>query len=493
MAHGGLLATVPTPGFFHLDLFIKDAKDASQRCDEIKARLDLEKGPMESAMSNLLSVYTFYKQRDHGDALDFLEDLTKIDQNNLNAIANKQFIYGQLMRTEEETACRDKLQELLAEKSDKATARNARCFAEQGYALAFIRDDSKDMISKIRQAINLFRAAQGLVRNVGTDVVSEEERLVWKYYLGTTYWRLDDIHIHAEHKATSSHDDRGEGLLQSQILLIDVTKLDPSWEHSGFYIARAWGLLGALEYKCRKKCVRYRTPEYLVSQISQTQGPGLEWGCYKKALKINPTDNEVYRRFGQSYGREQLYENARQMLHKSIDIMPEKTRNWFAYFCRSNVNLKEYDQLARLSRSRRELSPPDKQLLQQAKQDAIASCEGATTQFNTYFLGKVCHRLAIHPVTNELEDIDELQNALDNFAQALQLEDGYTDHKTHAARAWSLEVAGEHEKAAESYKRAVETDEPTFCGNFLGVLKSFMALHASADHHMYREHYIAEL
>ncbi|XP_066280336.1 tetratricopeptide repeat protein 22-like [Branchiostoma lanceolatum] len=350
MAAGGLLSTVPTPGFFHLDLFIKDANDVSQRYDELKARLDQEKGPMESAMTNLLSVYAFYKQRDQGDALDFLEDLTKKDENNLNAIANKQFLYGQLMRTEDETVCRDRLQELLADKSDKATARNARCFAEQGYALAFLRDDSKDMVSKIRQAISLFRTAQSLVSNVGTDVVSEEERLVWKYYLDRTYWRLDDIRIHAENKATSSHDDREEGLLEAQRLFIDVTKLDPSWTHSAFYIARAWGLLGALEYKCRGKCERYQTPDYLISQISQTEGPGLEWGCYKKAVKINPTDYEVYRRFGQSYGREQLYENARQMLHKSIDIMPEKTSNWMAYFCRSHVNLNEYDQLVRRSR-----------------------------------------------------------------------------------------------------------------------------------------------
>ncbi|KAI8480766.1 hypothetical protein Bbelb_415080 [Branchiostoma belcheri] len=497
MAAGGLLATVPTPGFFHLDLFIKDTKDVPQRHDELKAKLDLEKGPMESAMTSLLSVFAFHKVRGQCDALALLEDLTKKDENNLNAIANKQFIYGQLLRTTDETACRDRLQELLQDKSYAATARNARCYAEQGYALSLVRDDSKDMASKIKQAISLFNTALSLMCDVGTDVVSEEERLVWKYYLGQTYWRLNDIRVHAQTKATLSLEEREEGLLEAQRLFIDVTKLDQSSKQGGFYIARAWGLLGALEYRCREKYERYTTPDYLISQIPQTEGPGLEWGCYKKALEINPTDYETYRRFGQSYSRQHLNENARQMFDKSIDIMPEKTTNWFAYFNRSLVNLNEYDLQARRWRRRvgldnlTRLSPPDKQLLKRAKQDAIASCEGATTPFNTYFLGKICHRLAIHPVANEVEDKDELENALGHFDQALQLEDGYTDCKIHSAKAWSLEVAGEHEKAAESYKRAVENDEPTFHRNIQGLLTSLLTLHGST--HRHREYYTAEL
>ncbi|XP_078592905.1 tetratricopeptide repeat protein 22-like [Branchiostoma floridae x Branchiostoma japonicum] len=491
MAAGGLLPPVSTPGFFHLALFIKDTSDVSQRYEELKARLEQEKGPMESAITSLLSVSAFYKVGGQNDALHFLEDFTKKDENNLNAIANKQFIYRQLMRAKDEMACRDRLQELLSDKSDAATARNARCFAEQGYALAFVRDDSKDTASKIRQAVSLFRTAQSLVSNVGIDAVSEEERLVWKHHLEIAYWRLDDLRVHAENKATSSYmnDDRKEGLLEAQRLFIEVTKMDLSWKHSRFYIARAWGMLGTLEHKCRVKCEQYQSPDYLVRQIPQTEGPGLEWGCYKKALEINPADYEVYRRFGQSYSREQLYENARQMLDTSINMMPEKTSNWFAYYSRSLVNLLEYNQLIR--RWKRVGSPlPEKQLLQRAKLDAIASCEGVRTHFNTFLLGKVCHRLAIHP-TNEAEDRDELENALDNFVLALQLEDGYTDHKIHAARAWSLEVAGEHEKAAESYKRAVEKDEPTYHYNLNGVLRSLMVLHESD--HCHKGHYMAEL
>eukprot|EP00058_Branchiostoma_floridae_P027814 XP_002613305.1 hypothetical protein BRAFLDRAFT_68271 [Branchiostoma floridae] len=448
MAAGGLLSPVPTPGFFHLDLFIKDTKDVSQRYDELKARLNLEKGPMESAITNLLSVSAFYKLGGQTDALDFLEDLTKKDENNLDAIANKQFIYGQLMRARDEMVCKDRLQELLSDESDAATARNARCFAEQGYALAFVRDDSKDTVSKIRQAISLFRTAQSLVSNVGIDVVSEEERLVWKHHLGRAYWRLDDLRVHAENKATLSHmnGDRKEGLLEAQQLFIEVSKMDRSWKHSRFYIARAWGMLGTLEHKCREKCEHYQSPDYLVRQIPQTEGPGLEWGCYKKALEINPADYEVYRRFGQSYSRERLYENARQMLDTSIDIMPEKTSNWFAYYSRSRLNLFQYDMLMR--RWRRVGSPPpDKQLLQRAKQDAIASCDGVTTHFNTFLLGKPEH-------------------------------DGVLRLR-------------ENTEAAESYKRAVESDERTYYSNFNGVLRSLMVLHGSEDHH--RVHYIAEL
>ncbi|XP_078592904.1 tetratricopeptide repeat protein 22-like [Branchiostoma floridae x Branchiostoma japonicum] len=491
MAGTGLLPPVPTPGFFHLDLFIKDTTDVSKRYDELKARLDLEKGPMESAITNLLSVSAFYQLGGQSDALDFLEGLTNNDKNNLNAIANKQFIYGQIMRAKDEMACRDRLQELLSDESDAATARNARCFAEQGYAMAFVRDNSKDMVSKIRQAISLFRTALRLVSNIGIDVVSEEERLVWKHHLGIAYWLLDNIREHTEDKATSSHmnDDRTEGLLEAQRLFIEVTKMDLSWKHSRFYIARAWGMLGTLEHKCRVKCEQYQSPDYLVGQIPQAEGPGLEWGCYKKALEINPTDYEVYRRFGQSYNRQHLFENARQMLDTSIDLMPEKTSNWFAYYSRSRLNLFQYDMLMR--RWRRVGSPPpDKQLLQRAKLDAITSCEGVRTHFNTFLLGKVCHRLAIYPA-NEVVDMDELENSLDSFAKALQLENGYTDHKIHAARAWSLEVAGQHEMAVESYKRAVEKDEPTYFSNFNGVLRSLLVLHGSKDHH--RGHHIAEL
>ncbi|CAH1268131.1 TLR1 [Branchiostoma lanceolatum] len=271
--------SVPKPGFFHLDLFVKDTKDVSPWYDELKARLDQETGPMESAMTNLLGVFAFYKLRGQGKARKLLEGLTKRGENNLNAIANKQFIYGHLMRAKDEMACRDRLQELLSEDSDAARVRNARCFAEQAYALAFdVRDDSKDMVTK---------------------------------------------------------------------------------------------------------------------------------------------------------------------------------------------------------------------LLEMAKADAIASCEGTSTPFNIYHLGKVCHRLAVHPVTEEVEDWDELGDALDHFAQALQLEDGYTNPRTQAARGKSLEVAGEHEKAAESYKRAVEndSDKASYTWNFSGVLRNLLTLHMTG----HGEHYIAEI
>ncbi|CAH1263388.1 TLR1 [Branchiostoma lanceolatum] len=317
MAAGGLLTTVPTPGFFHLDLFIQDTKDVKSWYDDLKRRLDMEKGAMENAMTNLLSVFAFHKVRGKGEARKLLETLTRKEVDNLNAIANKQFIYGQLMRTKDEMACRDRLQELLADKSDAARARNARCFAEQGYALEFVREDSKDMVSKIKNAISLFETALNLVCD--TDAVTEEERLVWKYYMSKCYWRLDQV---------------------------------------------------------------------------------------------------------VSYSQDQA----------------------------SLINKNQYDQLQKQVRHGAPLPP--KQLLRRAKEDAVASCDGAMTKLNIHHLGKVCHRLAINPATERVEDREELGDALDNFAQALLLDDGYTDPRVHADMARSLEATGEHEKAAESYKRA---------------------------------------
>ncbi|CAH1253368.1 TTC22 [Branchiostoma lanceolatum] len=495
MSGGGLNlpSNIPTPGFFHLDLFLKDTKDVSQWYDELKTRLHRETGPMESAMTNLLSVFAFYKLRGiKGEARKLLENLTETDKENLNAIANKQFIYGQLMRVNDEMACRDRLQELLAEESDAARARNARCFAEQGYALAFeVRDGSKDMVSKIRNAISLFDRALSLVCN--TDAVTVEECLVWKYYMSKCYWWLDQVRGHDEKdKATSTPDDRLKDLLEAQRLLIEVTQLDPCWEHGEFYIALSWALLGALEGKCRRNFESYETPDYIIKEIPHPResSVGPEFGCYKKSLEINPNDHEAYRRFGESYLRNKLYENARHMLDKAIDMMPNSTSKWFEYHIRSMVNMEQYDQQAKQSRRERSVMP-SKRLLRLAKEDAIASCEGATTPFNVCQLGKVCHRLAIHPESQEVEYWVEIGNALDNFAQALQLEDGYTDPKIHAARGRSLESAGEYGKAAESYKRAVERDDTGYVWSLLGVLKNLLLIYKSKFGPS--EHYIAEL
>ncbi|XP_078674704.1 uncharacterized protein LOC144912843 [Branchiostoma floridae x Branchiostoma belcheri] len=326
MAAGGLLATVPTPGFFHLDLFIKDTKDVTPWYDELKRRLEREKGPMESAMTNLLSVFAFHKVRGKGEARKLLEKLTEKDENNLNAIANKQFIYSQLMRAKDEMACRDRLQELLSDQSDAARARNARCFAEQAYALTFdVRDDSKDMVSKVRHAISLLETALSLVCDTDTLV---NECLVWKYYLSFCYWRFDQVkYAQGQDKTQLTEDDKKEVLLKAQSLLIEVTQMNPSRKHSESYVAKAWALLGAL--------------------------------------------------------------------------------------------------------------------------------------------------------VQEVEVKDELDDALDNFAQALQLQNGFAYSRIHAARGRSLEASGELEKAAESYKRAVENEETTFNWNLTGVLRNLLKLHGS--------------
>ncbi|XP_019643233.1 PREDICTED: tetratricopeptide repeat protein 22-like [Branchiostoma belcheri] len=491
-------ANVPTPGFFHLDLFIKDTKDISQWYDELKTRLDRETGPMASGMTNLLSVFAFYKPRGKGEARKLLEDLTAKDETNLNAIANKQFMYGQLMRAKDEMTCRDRLQELLSDDSDYAKARNARCFAEQAYAIAFeVIDQSKDMVSKIKEAIGLFQRALRLACD--TEAVTVEESLVWKFYLSKCHWRLDQVKWH-DQKTTPP--DRLDDLLEAQRLLIEVTQLDPSWTHGGFYIARAWALLGGVESKCRRICRRtcemYETPDYLTKEIPRPTtshiaiGPWPEVGCYEKSLEINPNDSEAYRRFGQSYIRSKDYENALCMLNKSIDIMPDAISNWFAYHARSSANFGMYNQQAKHAQRGGEI--PSKHLLQKAKEDAMTSCEGAITPFNVYHLGKVCHRLAIHPVTDKVEDRGELEDALDNFAQALQLEDGYTNPKIHAARGRSLEAAEEYEKAAESYKRAVEHENAFYFWNFAGVLTNLLKLHRAVDGDVDRtKHYIAEL
>ncbi|XP_066286355.1 tetratricopeptide repeat protein 22-like [Branchiostoma lanceolatum] len=494
MAEGGTVPTVPKPGFFHLDLFVKDTKDVSPWYDELKTRLNQETGPMENAITNLLGVFAFYKLRGQGEARKLIEGLTERDENNLNAIANKQFIYGHLMRAKDEMACRDRLQELLSEDSDAARARNARCFAEQGYALAFdVRDDSKDMVSKMKSAIDRFETALELVGNGGT-VTIDRERLVWKFYLSKCYLRLDQVSGGFQHKApTLTHDDMLKGFYETRELLIEVTKLNPSWEHSRFYLARAWALLGALESKCRQKVKGYETPENLIKEIPQTKGVqviGPHLSCFEKAVEINPNDSEVYRRFGHMYLGEHLYEDARQMLDKSIDIMPRRTSNWVAYFIRSLVNMREYDTLAKQSRNTR--GPlPSKLLIEKAKADVTTSCDGAATPFNICHLGKVCHRIAIHPVTQEVVDWGELGDALDHFALALQLEDGFTNPDFQAARGKCLEVAKEHEKAAESYKRAVENDvdNTSYIWNLYGVLKNLLTLHGNG----HGEHYIAEI
>ncbi|XP_066301592.1 tetratricopeptide repeat protein 22-like [Branchiostoma lanceolatum] len=493
MAEGGDNLLVPKPGFFHLDLFVKDTKDVSPWYDELKTRLDQETGPMESAMTNLLGVFAFYNLRDQGKARKLLESVAQKDENNLNAIANKQFIYGHLMRAKDEMACRDRLQELLSDKSDAARARNARCFAEQGYALAFdVRDDSKDMVSKMRRAISWFESALNLVDNAGA--VTIEELLVWKFYLSKCYLRLDQVSGGVQHKAPAlTRDDMLKGFIVTRKLLIEVTKLDPTWKHGRFYVARAWAMLGGLESKCNVKVECYETPEYLIKEIPKTKGAehiGPHVGCFEKAVEINPNDSEIYRRCGHMYLVEHLYENARRRLDKSIDIMPAIATNWVAYYIRSLVNMRDYeDKTKQAIRTERPL--PSKELLNRAKDDAIASCKGAATPFNNYQLGKVCHRLAIHPVTEKVEDWDELDDALDHFAVALQLEDGFTNPEIQAARGKSLEVAGEHGKAAESYKRAVENDadNTTYLLNLHGVLKNLLILHRNVQ----GEHYVNEM
>ncbi|CAH1268134.1 TTC22 [Branchiostoma lanceolatum] len=490
MAEGSNVLPVPKPGFFHLDLFVKDTKDVSPWYDELKARLDQETGPMESAMTNLLGVFAFYKLRGQGEARQLLEGLIQKDENNLNAIANIQFIYGHLMRAKDEMACRDRLQELLSEDSDAARVRNARCFAEQGYALAFdVRDDSKDMVSKIKSAIRLFETALSLVCTI--DAMTVQECLVWKFYLSKCYWRLDQVIKHVQDKALFAQGDKLKGLIYAQTLLIEVTQLDPCWKHGRFYIARAWALLGSLESKFRRQSESYETPVYIIKGIPQTEESHI--GCFIKAVKINPhiEDSEIYRRFGHMYlVHEHLYEKARQMLDKSIEIMPGSASNWVAYYIRSILNIKQYDELKKQSSSTGG-SLPSKQLLKMAKTDAIASCDGAATPFNICQLGKVCHRLAIHPVTQVVEDWDELGDALDHFALALQLEDGFTNPEIQAARGQCLEVAKEHEKAAESYKRAVENDvdNTSYIWNLYGVLKNLLTLHGNG----HGEHYIAEI
>lgn len=232
------MASNLVPGMFHI-LSRHDTMDpiAAAVIDAIKGDLDEYGGYPSTAMYNMIGVLQ-YKLRDVEGAVKSFKQVLCLDEENVNASEHCLIACENSGLMKDAQQYRKKMKALLCNRElTSVRIREARCFAEQGYALMtdfrFMETPNEiggdDFERYVSARLYLERALQ-------YDLFDLEEQLQWQYFLAQAYH-----HIHGHYFRMGYPDTERVDLFDRAVrLLKEVTS--NSWEKN--YQARAWGLIG---------------------------------------------------------------------------------------------------------------------------------------------------------------------------------------------------------------------------------------------------------
>ena len=474
------------PGYFHLPLPINDkniAKDAVVERklidieQDLKTRLDR---PEELAIHNVLGLLKYYLKRYNGALNNFCAILKK-DPDNINALANIQYVLKELHRNEEAKSFNGQLELINGHPTggtDGAPATDthqqriirarARCLAEQAYVYACDIHTDEACNERYQESNDIF----GRALQYAGDLVETSERDFWEFIMAKNAHKLFTKFSYGDNYK------KANDYLDTVVhLFYKITQRNPG---DSEYQWESWRHLADL---CRKiKTSKHFTyshiePRELRNFIHDPEE------CMKNAMAISPNNPRLlarYANFVYSLKRDTCTTRALELLDESIRI-DDSDYNFYAFSTRGMINLKSYQwSLRKSNEDGSRFFPPKPRMLYTAISDLEKAIKFRNTSWDLLNLATVYHHLAKcnTEASNETPRW-YLERELEYLKRAEDCKDP-SDRQMHLYRTLGRCKfdLGEYSESIDYFKKAIrlESASSQYTGYFYEMFCSYLSL-----------------
>ncbi|XP_013412800.1 uncharacterized protein LOC106175383 [Lingula anatina] len=459
-----------------------------------------QKGPHKYAMLNLLGVLQ-YQDGKTNESIKSFESILKEDGTNLNALASLEYIYRELFCVSKAEQYKRKSEELMGgnEPSIEERKRRGRCFFEQGYMIAF---DVHETTKPERRGKVCVRAHESYMQawQEAGDLVDEVERTEWCFFIAHNLSQI----CHNQPVLESLNKNLDEDSAFEMVIKLFKKVIKGKDSH---YKAQGWLHLGCvLSSRKRKqkntesdtitlnsaeKAIHHHThsqqaaqdgfnkfcafidfelqgkPQHGITDIMKKNhleeyynNPEL---CFLLAKRNTPKRTDILNRYAKFLSQRNNkdsrdFEEAKTLLLKSIKL-DNGDSNWFAYLLMGDMFKHRYvsQWYAKVNMGKGQL--PEKTMAATAQRYYKEAVERNPTPQLYANLAEISHFLGINE-RREVIDEDQMLDAVINFKHALESLDGEKDPSIHQRRGRCLRDFDQEKSAVESFKKAVETQEP---------------------------------
>ncbi|XP_038059489.1 tetratricopeptide repeat protein 22-like [Patiria miniata] len=461
--------TTVSPGLFMLPLPINKDINIDKAVVETKVRdlnhfLRVRTGRSEEfAILNLQGLLTLRLHR-YEEALGYFHAVLEKDPENLNALADLQYVLEKLFRLAEAEHCKDELSRLLrsqdqSELIESQKLNKARCLAEQAYAYAY--DIHSDTLEGKR-----FMDSNGLYRkalDLGGTAVKTAEKDDWKLCMATNAHKLFDSLYYENKHAAKDYIDIAVNLFYeiTQRIPGDPEFQWDSWRHLAD-IFRSFKIR-KISKEVRKELMEYKKdPEK----------------CMLKAMEVTPNNARLLARYANFlYSLNKEYQKPLELLEQSISLDSTEF-NFYAFTTRAMINLKYYNYHVKQAGQDASKMGLLRNALQLAKSDLEKAMAMHVTPWDLARLGEVYYLLAKNHTEQDSEIRSLIEKALLHFTKAGDCQDGHKMIAVHLSRGRCLFEIGEKRSAIGCFKQATDCEPPTstYTGNFNELLSVYLTI-----------------
>ncbi|XP_022084287.1 tetratricopeptide repeat protein 22-like [Acanthaster planci] len=400
--------------------------------------------PERHAIRNLLAMLAF--RLGHFDkALEYLDKILSPleDPNNLNALANRQYMCQNLFRVQEARECEKRIVWLLTdgdteEMETRRKKLRARSLAEQAFAYSFELFEECISFGRYRKSIELYQTAIELAGNV----IDKEEMDEWIFTIGVAsfiiYKRIKYVSMSDEAKT------RLQTAINSFIQTVNECQ-DKN------FVSDAWRHLGVLFKQSAEQKQSSLLPSLPDDFQEYVRKPGL---CFEKAYSVSPHDPRILARHAEYCKNSGDIEKALELVNESIQLNAT-VFNLHAYCVRAYILIEQYKEQLTNFRT------PSLTLLEDAEKDLAVTLQTFVTPWHLATMAEVFYLKALDRCGNVIkgkEGTNNLQVALTYCAKAAACYGGKKRPEVHKQRGECLCVMGEHQTALGCFKRAVDCE-----------------------------------
>lgn len=252
---------------------------------------------MDVAILNLLGML-YYSVRQVGKALEFFERALEINPDSLNSLENISYIYELLGRNKDATDARQRVHTILPD-----PLAQARCLAEQGYAVTFGSVEG-DSIEHLKQSAKYFQRAIALAKTNA----QRNERANWYLCISVIMQKIND-------KKFSQRNLRGPEFMEC----LEACLIAHQLTRDGDKTLHAMSLRTLATLKSKGKGLNYKEIDNLLRKHDARHYYHNPEESFKKALELDPNNPESYTRYAKVMIRKYCYDKDEEVKQKGYE------------------------------------------------------------------------------------------------------------------------------------------------------------------------------
>lgn len=266
-----------------------------------------------------------YGLGNEAEAEDFFEVVLEHDPLNINALANMVYVLNGQCRSDQMRDYQMRLRDIFG-RIKQSYPQRARAYADRAHAIRYFEQDKRCF----HYMTYVERAA-----TIGRFCHDSPERAEWFFDHALALYRRDVQMLYLRKLSGSDVSDVMQRKIKSGFeravrLFYDVIQLS----HSKAYLSLSWVFIGILlnhDPNCRYLASMFPSDHEVAGMTAED--------CYMLGLSIHDTHDITTRRVGSEYVKLGRYQEAKQLLDRSIGIL----KSWFAHRYRGVLYLSMYE------------------------------------------------------------------------------------------------------------------------------------------------------